>query len=65
MNRKELSIGIIIELFYAIINWFITVPDFPAGVIQGVAMALIVIGILPDKAYEKISGWKKSLFKTK
>ena len=65
MKRKELSIGIIIWLFYTIINRFTTIPNLPAGIIQGIGMALIVVGILPNKAYDRLKSWKESLINSK
>ena len=65
MKRKELSIGIIIWLFYTIFNRFLNIPDFFAGIIQGIGMLLIVIGILPDKSYDKLKSWKESLINSK
>lgn len=62
--RKETRIGMISILIYQIASRFLNFPDLFAGIVQGSGMCLIFIGILPDKAYEKLKGWKRSLFKS-
>ena len=62
--QKETRMGILIVLFYQIISRFLSFPDFITGIVQGLGMCLIIVGILPDKAYEKLKGWKRSIFKS-
>lgn len=61
--RKETRIGILAILIFQIANRFLSLPDFIAVIIHGLGMCLIFIGIMPDKVYEKIKSWKRSLFK--
>ena len=63
--RKETRIGILAILIFQIASRFFSFPDFIAGIVQGSGMCLILIGILPDITYEKLKGWKRSLFKSK
>lgn len=62
--RKETSLGIVIIIAFYMIKLVISLPDFLSGVIHALGFCLIIIGVLPDKAYEKLKSWKMSLFKS-
>lgn len=63
--RQELRAGILLQSIYLILDRFFTVPDFILGLLLGLGLCLIIIGILPEKAYTKIKQLKKSTTKSK
>jgi len=56
--KKELRVGILLQTIYLIIDRFLNIPDFILGLLLGLGLCLIVIGILPEKAYFKIKKTK-------
>ncbi len=62
--KKELRLGIVSLAIYLIFKRFLNTPDFILGLLLGLGLCLIVIGILPEKAYSKIKQLKKTATKS-
>jgi hypothetical protein len=62
-KRKELSIGFIFYAVYLILNQFFIdfVPQVVLGFMFGLGLCFLIVGILPDKIYNNIKGFKKRL----
>lgn len=61
--KKELRVGILLQTIYLILDRLFNIPDFILGLLLGLGLCLIVIGILPEKAYSKIKQLKKTATK--
>lgn len=59
--RKELYIGLFALSLSLMLKQFFTVPEVIMGILLGVSISLEFIGMLPEKIYQKIKWWKKSL----
>lgn len=52
--KKELRVGILLQVIYLILDRFFNIPDFTLGLLLGLGLCLIVIGLLPEKTHFKI-----------
>lgn len=59
--RKELYIGLIALSLSLMLKQFFNVSEVIMGILLGVSISLEFIGALPEKTYQKIKWWKKSL----
>ena len=62
--KKELRVGILLQSIYLILNQFLNIPNFILGLLLGLELCLIIIGILPEKAYVKIKQFKNTVTKS-
>ena len=62
--KKELRVGILLQSIYLILNQFLNIPNFILGLLLGLGLCLIIIGILPEKAYVKIKQFKNTVTKS-
>ena len=61
MNEKQRRLVGIAAFFVALLccnNHIFQLPDFLAGFITGLAIVLLILSMLPDKAWEKLRRWK-------
>ncbi|MFA7533290.1 MAG: hypothetical protein WCY46_03070 [Tissierellaceae bacterium] len=61
--RGELKLGIILQAIYLILNRFLNLTNFISGLLLGLGLCLIIIGILPERAYLKIKQLKSTISK--
>lgn len=59
--KKELRIGILLQISYLIMNRFLNIPDLLLGLLFGIGLILIISGMLPEKTYEKMKRLKNGL----
>ncbi|WIV12889.1 hypothetical protein [Proteiniborus sp. MB09-C3] len=58
--KKELRLGILLQAIYFTLNRFLNIHNFVLGLLLGLGLGLIIIGILPKRAYVKINQLKKT-----
>lgn len=61
MMRKELRIGLCLFGVFLLLNVFDETPELLLGMLFGFALCFEMIGILPDRAYQKLKSWKRRL----
>jgi len=61
--RNELKIGIVCFAIFILISQFSSAPEFVKGGLMGISLCFEFVGILPEKAYQRLKNWKKYLFK--
>ena len=57
--RTELKIGLVVYGVSSIFNKFFLLPDMIMGILMGLAISFEIVGILPEKKYQRIKLWKK------
>lgn len=57
--RLELKIGLIAFAITKIAEHLFVLPDFVNGLLLGLSIALMVVGLLPERIYAKILKWRK------
>lgn len=61
--RRELQIGWGIFVITLILKQFFQVPEMAMGMLMGLAISLMLVGSLSEKAYQGLKHWKKSFVK--
>ena len=59
--HKELSIGLLLFGISMTLRQFIPLPEFLSGILLGLSICFELIGILPDRAYQKLKCFKRKL----
>ena len=59
--KKELSIGLLLLGIALTLKQFVPAPEFVFGVLMGVSISFEFVGALPDKAYNSLKQWKKTI----
>lgn len=59
--RKELRIGLAINVLALVVTQSEAAPELLKGFLLGMAICLMLIGILPEKSYQKLKEVKRSL----
>lgn len=57
LNRR-MEIGIWLLALYFILNRYGAVSDLIQGMVLGIAAGFILLGLLSERAWEKIKAWK-------
>ena len=60
--RRELKLGFAFHALALLLQQFADTPELIKGFLFGMAICLMLIGILPEKSYRRIKAFKGSLF---
>ena len=60
--RKELKFGLAFNALALLLQQFTNAPEPVMGFLLGMAICLMLIGILPEKSYQRIKVYKRSMF---
>ncbi len=56
--KTELKLGILLQTIYLVLIRFFNIPDFVLGILLGLALSLLIIGVLPEAYYKNIKDKK-------
>lgn len=60
--RTELKIELLLFTVTLLLKTFFDCPEFLMGFLLGLALCFELVGILPEKTYQKLKRVKKSVF---
>ena len=60
--RRELKLGFAFHALALLLQQFADTPELIKGFLFGMAICLMLTGILPEKSYRRIKAFKESLF---
>lgn len=60
--RKESKIGLLLNALALSLQQFANPPELVKGFLLGMAICLMLIGLLPEESYRKVKAFKRSLF---
>lgn len=56
--KKELRYGLILLAIYLLVSRFLNAAELVSGFLLGLSLLLMLVGILPEKAYVRIKQLK-------
>lgn len=56
--KKELRYGLILLAIHLLFSRFLNAPELVGGFLLGLSLLLMLVGILPEKAYRRIKQLK-------